>query len=166
MRGRLHTGDAKHRRILMIEFVALPFSRLSALQLFQIYKLRSEVFVVEQHCAYQDPDDKDPAAHHLMMMDAGRLAGYARLLPPGISYPQASIGRVVLGKAWRGSGLGLELMQESIRQTRQLFTAQEIVISAQEYLLRFYTGLGFKAQGESYLEDDIPHVKMRYSAGA
>ena len=95
-------------------------------------------------------------------MESGEaLVAYARLLPPGVSYPEASIGRVVTSPMVRGRGWGKQLMDIAIEQTRKQFDAREICISAQSYLLKFYTDLGFVAEGEEYLEDDIPHWKMR-----
>lgn len=147
-----------------MKFVIRPFQALSTRELYHIYTLRSLVFVVEQNCAYQDPDDKDLEAQHLMMLDGNTLAGYARLLPPGVSYPEPSIGRVVLAQAYRGLGHGRLLMEQCIHRTPDLFKNQDIVISAQVYLLRFYNSLGFAAEGEAYSEDGIPHVKMRYKS--
>jgi ElaA protein len=123
--------------------------------------LRAEVFVVEQNCAYQDPDGKDVVSYHILMESGEELVAYARLLPPGVSYPEASIGRVVSSPRVRGLGWGKALMEVAIAQTQKQFGTNEICISAQSYLLKFYQDLGFVAEGEEYLEDDIPHFKMR-----
>ncbi|MBA3682167.1 MAG: GNAT family N-acetyltransferase [Bacteroidetes bacterium] len=144
-----------------MEFILKDFKDLSNIQLFEIYNLRSEVFIVEQNCAYQDVDNTDKVAKHLLIMEAETLAAYARIIPPGVSYKEASIGRVVVKKTFRGKDLGKILMKECIREMTVLYPKQEIVISAQSYLLKFYTELGFKAEGEEYLEDNIPHTKMR-----
>ena len=144
-----------------MEFILKEFKDLTAHQLFEIYNLRSEVFIVEQNCAYQDVDNTDKVSKHLLVMEAETLAAYARIIPPGISYKQASIGRVVVKKTFRGKDLGKILMKECLNQMALLYPKQEIVISAQSYLLKFYTELGFKAEGEGYLEDNIPHTKMR-----
>ena len=126
--------------------------------------MRNAVFVVEQNCAYQDVDDKDQEAIHLLMLsDDHVLAGYCRILPPGVSYKEPAIGRVVVSENFRGTKSGKLLMKQSINETLKLFKDQSIVISAQLYLLKFYTGLGFIAEGEAYDEDEIPHVKMRYT---
>jgi len=146
-----------------MNFIVKTFDKLSIQQFFEIYKLRNAVFVVEQNCAYQDVDEKDPKAYHILMMMGETLAGYCRILPAGVSYPQPSIGRVVIDKEFRGKDLGKELMKFSISKTLDLFKNQDIVISAQTYLLKFYSDLGFKAEGAEYLEDDIPHIKMRYT---
>jgi ElaA protein len=147
-----------------MQFFSKPFLRLSVTELYEAYALRGAVFVVEQNCPYQDPDDKDLKAVHVFMRQDEILAGYARILPPGVSYQEPSIGRVVVNKARRGQGAGQELMRYCLQQTQELFKGQDIVISAQLYLLRFYSDLGFVAEGETYPEDNIPHIKMRYGA--
>jgi len=144
-----------------MNFLLKQFNQLSLRQLFEIYKLRSEVFVVEQRSAYQDVDDKDLVAHHFLMLQDEELAGYCRILPPKVSYKEPAIGRVVVNKGFRGKDLGKLLMKQAIDETKKLFPNQNIVISAQLYLLKFYTELGFTEEGENYLEDDIPHIKMR-----
>jgi ElaA protein len=147
-----------------MEFFIEEFNALTAKQLFEIYKLRSEVFIVEQNCAYQDIDDMDASAKHVMLFDKDVLAAYARILPPGISYKEPAIGRVVVKKTFRGKDLGKLLMKQCIDQLQDTYTNSEIVISAQSYLLKFYSDLGFKAEGKEYLEDDIPHTKMRLNS--
>jgi ElaA protein len=122
------------------------------------------VFIVEQNCAYQDIDDMDASAKHVMLFDKDVLAAYARILPPGISYKEPAIGRVVVKKTFRGKDLGKLLMKQCIDQLQDTYTNSEIVISAQSYLLKFYSDLGFKAEGKEYLEDDIPHTKMRLNS--
>ncbi len=138
------------------------FGELSTNELFEIYRLRAKVFVVEQDCAYQDVDEKDLKAIHLMMRNEKELIGYCRLLPPGISYPEPSIGRVVVEKEYRHKGAGRELMVKSLSETTEQFGHPEIVISAQTYLRQFYESLGFVAEGDVYPEDDIPHIRMRW----
>ena len=134
---------------------------MTALEWHRALALRAQVFVVEQNCAYQDPDGKDLVSYHLLMENGEELVAYARLVPPGVSYDEASIGRVVTSKSVRGNGWGKALMDLAIAQTQKKFEVQEICISAQSYLLKFYSDLGFEAEGEEYLEDDIPHWKMR-----
>ena len=119
-----------------MNFIIKEFSSLSAKELFEVYKLRSEVFVVEQNCAYQDVDHKDLSAIHVMMYNDEILIGYSRILPPFVSYKEPSIGRVVLKKEFRTKGLGKNLMKRSINKTRELFKDQAIVISAQTYLFK------------------------------
>jgi ElaA protein len=154
------SANAKARKLRT--FVVKSFGELETRELYDIYKLRSRVFVVEQNCAYQDVDDKDLTAAHILMMDEGRLEGYSRLIPPGVSFPEASIGRVLVDKNHRGNGTGRQLMEFSIAKCRELFNSKEIVISAQTYLAKFYEQLGFASEGETYWEDDIPHVRMRF----
>lgn len=146
----------------MIEFICLPFSKLSLEQLYDIMVLRQEVFVVEQDCPYLDADGKDQLSWHLMGYDEQRqLVAYTRLVPKGISYENyVSIGRVANAETVRGKGVGKQLMKESIVWSQKLFPRESIKISAQSYLLKFYTELGFQAVGEEYMEDNIPHTAM------
>ena len=140
----------------------LLFNDLSLQELYDIMVLRQAVFVVEQNCPYLDADGKDQkAAHVLAYDDDGDLVAYSRLLPVGISYADAiSIGRVVSSDKVRGQGVGQELMRFSIREIYRLFGNKKLTISAQCYLIKFYESFGFQAVGETYLEDDIPHIKM------
>jgi len=135
-----------------------PFKELTSLELYKILKLRSEIFVIEQNCVYQDLDDKDIAAYHLLGSEKGKLIAYSRVLGPGVSYSNySSIGRVCNN---RHLGLGKILMEEAIRKCNELFPMYSIKISAQSYLLKFYADLGFEKIGEEYLEDQIPHIAM------
>lgn len=136
------------------------FNNLTLLNLYSIYKLRNEVFIVEQNCAYQDVDTFDLTAHHLLVINDDELIAYARILPPYSNYSQPSIGRVIVKSNYRSQNLGKKLMLYAIEQAQLLFPQQQLVISAQSYLLKFYTNLGFKASGNEYLEDNIPHTKM------
>lgn len=137
-----------------------PFSELTAKELYKILKLRNEVFVVEQNCAYLDTDEKDYKALHLFAEIDNEIAAYARLLPQGISYKDASIGRVVTAASYRNVRLGKTLMQKAIDTTLSFFGTNSIRISAQSYLIKFYSNLGFRIVSDEYLEDDIPHVEM------
>lgn len=141
-------------------FICKSFQELSVDELYDILQLRSSVFVVEQCCAYQDMDDKDKKAHHLMLYDDGRLAGYARLLPQKISYDEVSIGRVANTQKYRSKGIGKMLMKEAVNECYRLFGKTVIKISAQVYAIAFYEKVGFKTLGNEYLEDGIPHIKM------
>ena len=140
------------------------FDELNVAELYLILQLRNEVFVVEQNCVYQDADNKDFKAYHLTGWDGNRLAAYCRILPPGSSYPDASIGRVVTSPLYRKTGNGRTLMLKAIVKTLSQFTCSKITISAQFYLTDFYESLGFTAFGDTYLEDNIPHIVMRYTA--
>lgn len=144
-----------------ITFTLKPFAALTLAELYALLHLRSEVFVVEQTCAFQDMDGHDQAALHLLgYTEAGELAAYARLFEAGRSYAQVSIGRVVTAPRYRGQGLGRQLLREAIGQCEALFGAQPIKIGAQQYLRAFYESFGFVAEGPGYLEDGIPHVHM------
>jgi len=141
-------------------FVCLHFDELTPHQLYQILHLRNEVFVVEQNCVFQDADYKDQHCFHLMAFMNDDLAGYTRLVPPGISYQQMSIGRVVTHPKYRRTGIGKELMKVSINKCYELFGEAPVKIGAQLYLKDFYESFGFVQQGEIYLEDGIPHIYM------
>ncbi|SEQ79555.1 GNAT family N-acetyltransferase [Neolewinella agarilytica] len=149
-----------------ITYLSLPYAKLTLDQLYAILRLRAEVFVVEQDCVYQDLDDKDPSAIHLMgMTEDGRLAAYTRIVDKGVSYAEyASIGRVITAPFARGKGLGRPLMQESLRVLFQAFGQQKVKISAQAHLQGYYESVGFKPVGEGYDEDGIPHIGMVYAA--
>ncbi|UOQ65042.1 GNAT family N-acetyltransferase [Hymenobacter volaticus] len=138
-----------------------PFTSLTLSELYALLQLRSEVFVVEQTCAFQDMDGQDQAAHHLLgHTETGELAAYSRLFDAGISYPEASIGRVVVSPKFRRYGLGRELLRQSIAAVTAQFGEQPIQIGAQLYLKEFYESFGFQQHGEGYLEDSIPHIHM------
>ncbi len=147
----------------MINWVCKEFASLSSFELYAILQLRNEVFVVEQHCVYQDADNKDISANHLMGWQNGKLVAYTRLIPAGIAYAEPSIGRVVTSPAARKSGLGRQLMNESINECRKLFGVHTIRIGAQLYLQQFYHSLGFIPNGGIYLEDGIEHIEMLLS---
>ncbi|NJN78211.1 MAG: GNAT family N-acetyltransferase [Saprospiraceae bacterium] len=141
----------------------LAFNDLTLQELYDIMVLRQVVFIVEQNCPYLDADGNDQKGFHVLGYDNdGDLVAYTRLLPVGVSYIDAvSIGRVISSKKVRGQGIGQELMRISIQEIRRLFGNEKITISAQCYLIKFYESFGFKTVGESYLEDDIPHIKMK-----
>jgi len=143
----------------MFKSEILPFAALSAAKLYEIMQLRNAVFVVEQNCVYQDADGIDPDCLHVMVRDDASLAGYCRLVPPGLKYPEWSIGRVITAPSARGKGVGHSLMQAAIPAIEQQGGAA-IRISAQKYLEKFYSGYGFKPVGQDYLEDNIPHIEM------
>lgn len=136
------------------------FEELTVQELYLILQLRYEVFTIEQNCIYPDMDNKDQQAFHLMCFDNEKLIAYARILPPGIAYADPSIGRVVTAHIVRKTGLGKELMSRSIEACINLYGNTDITLSAQLYLKKFYESFGFKAIGDSYLEDGIDHIKM------
>ena len=139
------------------------FKELSTEELYTILQLRNEVFVVEQNCVYQDADNKDSISFHLSGWDGVNLVAYCRILPPGVSYTEASIGRVVSSPQYRNKGYGKQLMNEAIIHTLAQFECNTIKISAQLYLQKFYEQLGFIKLSDSYLEDNIPHIEMLFS---
>lgn len=136
------------------------FNSLNPHELYQLLRLRSEVFVVEQNCVFLDMDNKDQQCWHLLGWKDGMLAASTRLVPPGLAYDEMSIGRVVTSPSVRAQGLGRELMLESIKACHQLFGPGPIRIGAQCYLLKFYQSLGFREEGDIYLEDNIEHIEM------
>lgn len=143
-----------------MQTIVKSFDKLSREELYQLLALRSEVFVVEQDCAYQDVDGKDKEALHLMVFEGSVLAAYARIFPPGAYFNKASVGRVVVKSTYRGRALGVALMKAAMHTAKERFNTAEISLSAQTYLKKFYTDLGFQAVGAEYLEDGIPHILM------
>ena len=144
----------------MMNWTIRRFDELTPDELYAILQLRNEVFIVEQNCVYNDIDGKDQPAWHLMANEDDKLVAYTRILPPGVSYSDPAIGRVVTSSAKRRSGLGRELMKRSIEACEKLFGKTSISLSAQVYLQSFYESLGFIVVGEEYLDDGIPHIKM------
>lgn len=143
--------------------VVKTFDELSITELYEILRLRSEVFVVEQNCVYQDIDNKDQKAIHVLGIENDQIMAYTRLFHPGDYFEESSIGRVVVASEYRGSGAGYRIMEASMECLKDRFNYQSIRISAQTYLKVFYNNLGFKEVGEEYLEDGIPHVNMLVS---
>lgn len=137
-----------------------PFGELTIQQLYDMLRLRSEVFVVEQNCVFLDMDNKDQSCHHLLMYQNGELEACARLVPPGVAYTQMSIGRIVTSPATRGTGLGKKLVQQAIDDCYRLFGNGPIKIGAQLYAKGFYESFGFKQVGDVYDEDGIDHIHM------
>lgn len=143
-----------------LEWKCKYFDELSTIELYKILQLRSRVFVVEQNCVYLDTEDKDQHSYHLTGYSGDILVAYARLLPAGIAFPEASIGRVVTNPHYRKTGAGKTLMQKAIAACLEHFKVAKIRIGAQIYLKKFYTDLGFIQCSDTYLEDDIPHIEM------
>ncbi|MCD9574774.1 GNAT family N-acetyltransferase [Flavobacterium soyae] len=137
-----------------------PFEALTVNELYDLLKLRSEIFVVEQNCVYLDIDGKDKKALHLIGEYDGKVAAYSRLFDAGISFENASIGRVVVGANYRDKKWGHDLMSEAIAAIKSNFGKDKITIGAQLYLKKFYESHGFVQSGEIYLEDDIEHIEM------
>ena len=140
------------------------FSELSTEEIYNILKLRSEVFVVEQNCVYQDIDEKDKKATHLFIEKNNEIIAYTRIFKKGDYYEEnPSIGRVVVSKKERGKKLGKEIMLNSIEFIKKEMEGRKIELSAQKYLDKFYKDLDFYSEGEDYLEDGIPHQRMFYN---
>jgi ElaA protein len=146
-----------------LNWILKKFEELTPAELYAIMQLRNEVFVVEQNCVYQDADNKDLKSWHFMGWDEETLIAYTRLLPQGVSFTEASIGRVVSSPKYRGIGAGRELMERSIGTAFKLFNCSTIKIGAQLYLKKFYESLGFIQCSPEYLEDNIPHIEMLLS---
>jgi len=145
----------------MLTWDTRPFAALSLEALYKVLQLRQEVFILEQACVYSDLDNKDQQSFHLMAWHGDTLAAYTRLIPYGISYPDAtSIGRVVVAPDFRGRGLGEELMRRSIDGVYDLFGHQILKISAQQHLKAFYNKLGFEQSSEPYMDAGILHIEM------
>ncbi len=136
------------------------FEELTKLELYTILRLRSEVFIIEQHCNYQDVDGKDLKCHHLMAWDGDVLVAYTRIVPPGVSFKETSIGRVLTNSKYRGIGAGITLMEKSIEKAYETHGKQAIRIGAQLYLQKFYESFDFVKDSDVYLEDEIPHIEM------
>jgi ElaA protein len=145
---------------MQLEWLLKQFEELNPYELYAILQLRNEVFVVEQNCVFQDADDQDQQAYHLMGLLNSKLVAYTRLAAPGALYQEASIGRVVTSPAVRGSGAGKELVHQSIKAVYRLFGVRPIRIGAQLYLKQFYESFGFRQAGSTYLEDGIEHIHM------
>ena len=144
--------------------VIKKFIELSTEEIYHILKLRSEVFVVEQNCVYQDIDEKDQKAIHLFIKKNNEIIAYTRIFKKGDYYEEnPSIGRVVVSKKERGKNLGKEIMIESIEFIKKEMEGRKIELSAQKYLDKFYKELSFYSEGEDYLEDGIPHQRMFYN---
>ena len=146
----------------MLNIVIKPFNELSILELYNLLQLRSEVFVVEQDCVYQDIDGKDQNALHVIGYKNDRIVAYTRLFKPGDYFKASSIGRVVVAKNQRQFKYGYDIMEASIKAIKTHFNVTEIKIYAQCYLKNFYNNLEFFEIGEEYLEDGIPHIAMLY----
>lgn len=148
----------------MIEWQWLDFASIPNRDLYELLRQRQEVFVIEQQCFYSDMDGFDEEAFHLLgwsELDGQRtLVAYLRCIAPGIKYAEMSLGRVLTTQAARGSGAGRQLIAEGIRRAEALHPGQRIRIGAQAHLEKFYGSFGFRAVGEPYDEDGIPHLEM------
>jgi len=146
--------------MLQLQWTCKPFTELTPGELYAIIRLRNEVFVVEQNCVFQDADNKDQYCQHLCGWDGETLVAYARIVPPGVSYEEMSIGRIVNSPAYRGQGAGKLLLDASIGACYTLHGHHPIKIGAQLYLKKFYESFGFVQSSEIYDEDGIDHIEM------
>jgi len=144
----------------MLDIKVKKFIDLTTQELYDILQLRSEVFVVEQDCVYQDIDSKDQKALHIIGYKNDRVVAYTRIFKPGDYFDLASIGRVVVSQKERDNKYGYDIMKASIKAIKDIFNESTIKISAQYYLKQFYSNLEFKQVGVEYLEDGIPHIAM------
>ena len=147
-----------------IDWKCLEFEQLDVHTLYQLLRLRVDVFVVEQQCPYAELDglDTQPGTRHLLgrMSDSGNLAACLRILPPGLVFPEVGLGRFVVAGACRGKGVGHQILEQAFYQVRQLWPGENILIAAQVYLKNFYVSHGFTIISRDYVEDGIPHVDM------
>jgi len=158
--------DKTQEKILtqVSEYHQKRFQELSTDELYELLRVRSEVFVVEQDCVYQDLDGDDQQAIHLWMTVADKIVAMARVCPAGTHMPEISIGRVITTE--RGKGYGNLIMLRAIEAATQCFGATQIDIEAQEYARGFYEGVGFRQSSETFMLDGIPHIKMTWTKGS
>ena len=143
-----------------MEWATKSFNELTTEELYNLLKIRVDVFVVEQQCAYPEIDGHDQASLHLLSIQDGEIAAYARLVPAGEKYEQASIGRVLVAPSKRNSGVGRELVSQAIEKIMEEWDAKEIKLQAQSHLQSFYESFGFQPISEVYDDGGIPHVDM------
>ena len=141
-------------------FTLKTFDELTTTELYNILKERTAVFVVEQQCPYPEVDGKDLQSYHLYKEENGEILAYLRILPPGVSYTELSIGRVLVKKEYRGQRLAQELMTEALHFIHEELKETTVKIQAQDYLRNFYASFGFEPISDTYLDDGIPHVDM------
>jgi ElaA protein len=144
----------------MLKTEVKTFNEFTTIELYDVLQLRSEVFVVEQDCVYQDLDGKDQKALHCLGYKNDQLVAYTRIFKPGDYFNEASIGRVVVAESQRQHKYGYVIMEASIQAIKTYFNTTTIKLSAQTYLKKFYNNLGFIEVGKGYLEDGIPHIAM------
>lgn len=141
-----------------MELTVKRFEELDRDELYELLRIRVAVFVVEQNCAYQELDGKDRRAYHVFLKDGGKVQAYLRVLDPGVSFEEASIGRVIAVK--RRCGLGSRILAEGVRVARERLHASAVRIEAQTYARGLYEAQGFRQVSEEFLEDGIPHIQM------
>lgn len=147
-----------------MEWILKKFDQLSLDELYDIIRLRLEVFVVEQDCVYQDLDDKDQVSYHLFVRDNDEIIAVLRILPENVSYEEMAIGRVIVKKSYRGRGISKEMMNKAIDFIVNDLGKNKIRLSGQAYLTDFYISLGFRKVSDEYLEDGIKHYEFLFEA--
>ena len=145
----------------MLEVFIKKFNELSIEEMYEILKLRVNIFVVEQKCPYEELDGKDDKCIHLFYKENDEIAAYLRIIPKGLSFDSVSIGRVCVKQEYRKQKLGRKIMEEAINYTENTLKEYKITVGAQEYLKDFYASFDFEKTSETYLEDDIPHLDMK-----
>jgi ElaA protein len=154
----------KRERVMRIQWISKSFSQMGVSELYEVLKLRVDVFVVEQNCPYPELDGKDvyPQTLHFMGRNKadGKLAAYLRILPPGVRFKEVTIGRFVVAKAFRKQRIGNNMLERALSRIKDVWPNETVKISAQVYLKNFYESHGFEAISEHYVEDGIPHIDM------
>ena len=149
---------------MKFEHQVKSFQELSLEEFHDIIALRIQIFIIEQNCPYQEVDGKDKLAHHLFFKnEMDEIIAVTRILPQGIFYTEVAIGRVVVHEDYRGTGLGNQLMADSMNFVKDKYGEVPVRLSAQKHLENYYGNHGFKSTGKEYLEDGIPHVEMLYN---
>ncbi|MDP0488880.1 MAG: GNAT family N-acetyltransferase [Fusobacterium sp. JB020] len=144
-----------------MEVIIKEFRELTSIELYEILKVRAEVFVMEQEILYNDLDNKDYKSYHLMVKENDEIIGYLRIIEAGVSYETMSIGRVLVLKSERKRQIGRKMLEKAIDYIKNDLKEKEITISAQFYLKKFYESLGFRAVTKMYIEEGIEHIKMK-----
>jgi ElaA protein len=150
---------------MSIEWQWRRYGELAPLEIYAIFAVRQAVFVVEQNSVYLDMDGKDLDAWHLIAWSGKEVAAYLRLIAPGVSFVEPSLGRILTTRIARGSGLGRELVARGLEKMHELYPTLPIRIGAQAHLQKFYGSFGFAPASEPYVEDGIPHIEMRREPG-
>lgn len=136
------------------------FDELTNRELYEVLRLRQEVFVLEQTCLYPDIDNADQECIHALAYDGDAITGYLRILPPGIVFDTIAVGRVLVSMNARKNGIARQMVSETISYIKDVLHEEHIKLSAQQYLIKFYESLGFRIISDGYLEDGIPHIDM------
>jgi len=148
-----------------MQYTMKKFEELTNIELYEVLKLRQEIFIIEQACIYPDIDSNDQNAYHLLAFDGGEMVGCLRILGRGVTFDEVSIGRVVVSKNSRGRGIAKEMMQRALHFIVSEWKERRVKISAQTYVIPLYEGLGFEVVSAQYLEDGIPHADMIFIQG-